>query len=188
MPAITGKHTEKPYLDEQSMVRFLLERLDANGIVNSTVPGILRLKPDYRSETYKMIVEFDGPEHYQVARKVIEDKIREKAFSDAGYHVIRIPYFVQMTEPCITELFGEKIARRDAFKDFPHGFISTRSYPADFCELGVERFLNDLDRFSAIRGDILESLARANDRVGDWRIIYPPSAVSRLSWMRTVPE
>jgi len=48
-------------------------------------------------------------------------------------------------------------------------------FPADFCELGVERFLADLDRFPSIRGDILKSLERAALDKGDWRLVYPSS-------------
>ena len=57
-------------------------------------------------------------------------------------------------------------------KDFPHGFIAdTVVFPADFCELGIERFLNDLGRFAAIRSDIVVSLKRAATTRGDWRLI-----------------
>jgi hypothetical protein len=168
---------ERPYLTEPSLGRFLRERLDPEILTNVRVPSITRrFLPDYRSEKYKLIVEFDGDQHYRSAKHVIEDKTRDQILTDAGYRVIRIPYFVQMTEPIIGMLFGNHITNRDRFKDFPHGFIAdTVIFPADFCELGVARFLNDLDLFAAIRGDILASLKRAAAARGDWRIVYPPS-------------
>jgi hypothetical protein len=169
---------ERPYLDESSLGRFLRERLDPETLSNARVPAIARqFRPDYRSEKHKLIVEFDGDQHYRSAKHVIEDKTRDQILTDAGYRVIRIPYFVQMTEPVIGILFGDSIANRDRFKDFLHGFISpTVIFPADFCELGVAQFLEDLDRFAVIRADILASLAHAAAAKGDWRLVYPLSA------------
>jgi len=169
--------TEPPYLTEISLGRFLRERLDADIISNTRVPTINRLfRPDYRSEKHKLIVEFDGDQHYRSAKHVIEDKLRDQILTDAGYLMIRIPYFIQMTEPVIGLLFGDRIARRDPFKDFPHGFIAdTVVFPADFCEVGVTRFLDDLNRFGPIRAEILGSLERAVKTKGDWRFVYPPS-------------
>ena len=168
---------ERPYLDEASLGRFLRERLDPEILSNARVPNITRLfRPDYRSERYKLIVEFDGDQHYRSAKHVIEDETRDQILTNEGYHVIRIPYFVQMTEPVIGDLFGNRIANRDCFKDFPHGFIAnTVIFPADFCELGVARFLGDLDRFETIGADILVSVERAAATRADWRLVYPPS-------------
>ena len=73
-------------------------------------------------------------------------------------------------------LFGSTVTNHDRFKDFPHGFIAdTVVFPADYCELGVVRFLRDLERFAAIRREILASLERAAVSRGDWRFVYPPS-------------
>jgi hypothetical protein len=174
---------ERPYLDEPSLGRFLRERLDPEMLSNASVPGIMRrFRPDYRSERHKLIVEFDGDQHYRSAKHVIEDKARDQILTEAGYRVIRVPYFVQMTTPVIGQLFGGLVTNHDRFKDFPHGFIAdTVVFPADFCELGVERFLADLGRFAAIRVDILASLERAATAKGDWRLVYPPSVWPKLT-------
>jgi hypothetical protein len=174
---------EQSYLDEPSLGRFLRERLDPETLSNALVPAIKRrFRPDYRSERHKLIVEFDGDQHYRSAKHVIEDRAREQVFIDAGYRVVRIPYFVQMTEPVIGYLFGDLVTDRRPFKDFLHGFISaTVVFPADFCELGIEHFPADLDRFAAIRVDILASLERAVAERGDWRLVYPPSLRERLT-------
>jgi hypothetical protein len=173
---------ERPYLDEPSLGRFLRERLNPETLSNALVPDIRRrFRPDYRSERHRLIIEFDGDQHYRSAKHVIEDETRDQIFIDAGYRVVRIPYFVQMTEPVIGGLFGDLVANRSPFKDFPHGFIAdTVVFPADFCELGVERFLADLDRFAPTRTDILASLERAAVRQGDWRFVYPPSLCKAL--------
>lgn len=175
--------TELPYLDEQSLGHFLRERLDRETVSNALVPGIMRrFRPDYRSERHKLIVEFDGDQHYRSAKHVINDEARDQILTAAGYRVVCIPYFVQMTELVIEKLFGTLVYNQARFKDFPHGFIAdTVIFPADFSELGVERFLKDLSCFTAIRADILASLERAATAKGDWRLVYPPSARSKLT-------
>ena len=79
----------------------------------------------------------------------------------------------------IADLFGQMARDHHDFLDFPHGFIaSTVVMPADFCELGIARFEDDLERFSYIRAEILGSLQRAATVRGDWRLVYPPSRVT----------
>ena len=81
---------ERAYLTEAGLGRFLRERLDADIIANSLVPTLTRrFRPDYRSELYKLIVEFDGDQHYQRAIHVLGDAARDALFFAAGYQVIR---------------------------------------------------------------------------------------------------
>lgn len=168
---------DPPYLDERSLGRFLRERLDPDIVANSQIPGLKRrFRPDYRSERHRLVVEFDGDQHYQRAAHVIQDAERDKVITDAGYRVIRIPYFIQLTPETIRFLFGDHVSDQSPFKDFPHGFIAeTVVFPADFCELGVDRFLADIDNFACVKGEILDSLEQAVAKHGDWRIVYPPS-------------
>lgn len=102
----------REYLLEKSLGRFLRERLDRDVVANRIVPGLARrFKPDYRSERHRVIVEFDGDEHYRSVRKILGDVEREAVFAEAGYRVVCVPYFVQLTRPVITDLFGG-LARR----------------------------------------------------------------------------
>jgi hypothetical protein len=168
---------EKAYLTESSLGRFLRERLDPDIVSDLVIPGLAqRFRPDFRSESHKLIVEFDGDQHYQRAGRVLGDASRDAVFAGAGYEVIRIPYFVQLTEPVIGLLFGELVKNCSPWKDFPHGFVDERViFPADFCEIGVARFREDLSRFGSIRADIERSLERACVIKDDWRLVYPPS-------------
>lgn len=170
-------------MDEKSLGRFLRERLDSELISDRTVPGLKRpFRPDHRSEKHKLIVEYDAYMHYEYASVVITDATKDQLLREAGYKVVRVPYFVQMKEPVIGELFGELVKDRTPFKDFPHGFIDKEALlPADFCELGIQRFLDDLDRFAYIRSDILGSLKRAAEEKGNWRLVYPPSLRDKLA-------
>ena len=93
---------------------------------------------DFRSELHRLIVEFDGDEHYRSARKILRDQERDAVFLAAGYRVIRIPYFVQLKRAVIVALFGDAAEDFSDFQQFPHGFIAkTVVMPADFCELGI---------------------------------------------------
>lgn len=168
---------EQPYLEEASLGRFLRERLDPEVQCNKAVPALAeRFRPDYRSERHRLVIEFDGNQHYQRAAHVLRDRARDLVIEAAGYRVIRIPYFVQLTEPVIRQLFGNWLTDTTTFKDYPHGFIAREVvFPADFCELGIRRFLDDLDRFSFIAADIRASLEAAVERLGDWRLVYPPT-------------
>lgn len=168
---------EEDYLTELSLGRFLRERLDEGVVADSVVPGLgRRFRPDYRSERHRLVVEFDGDQHYRSAGHVLRDQERDAILRDAGYTVARIPYFVQLDATTIGLLFGGLVIDRSAFKSFPHGFIAERVVmPADFCELGVQRFSADLRRFAAVAKDIARSLRAAEARLGDWRLVYPPS-------------
>lgn len=55
-------------------------------------------------------------------------------------------------------------------QDFPHGFITTKLFPASFCELGVERFQNDLRGLPhPVRNAVVDSLRQ---RVGEYGIEF----------------
>lgn len=171
------------YLVEFSLGHFLRERVDPEIIAGQIVSGLgRRYRPDFRSERYRLIVEYDGDEHYRSAKKILGDQERDAVFVAAGYRVIRIPYFVQLKRDVIVALFGDAAEDPSDFQQFPHGFIAkTVVMPADFCELGIVRFEADLARFSYIRQEILESLRRAVRAHGDWRLVYLPSRLEGWS-------
>ena len=95
-----------------------------------------------------------------------------------------MPYFVQLTQVVIADLFGQIARDHHDFLAFPRGFIaSTVVMPADFCELGIARFEDDLDRFSYIRAEILDSLKRAGDgasRLASRISAHPRDRVGRI--------
>jgi hypothetical protein len=178
------------YLTEVSLGQFLRQRVDANFVANKPVPGLARrFRPDYHSDLHKLVVEFDGDQHYRSSRVILGDVERDAFFTANGYRVIRIPYFVQLSCAVITHLFGDIAHTKDDFLDFPHGFIaSTVVMPADFCELGIARFEDDLTCFGYIAAAILQSLREAAAARGDWRTVYPPSRYEKWSvWSAPSP-
>ena len=144
----------KKYLTESSLGIFLEKKLGGNWIHNKSYLG--RFKPDYRNESTMTIVEFDGYAHYTQASRILADKAKDQLYSGAGYKIIRIPYFIQLSSSTCKTMFNVDL---DIEQVYPHGFIDEKCIlPADFCELGVERFKSDINRFANEAEEIINSL------------------------------
>lgn len=120
-----------------------------------------RFRVDWFSSNVKTAVEFDGYQHYTSSRQIFNDKRKDKLCAELGLTIVRIPYFVQLCPEVIRLLFGFDC---EFEQKYPHGFVSKKStmvFPADFCELGVLRFKDDLKRFSCISDEITGSLKDA---------------------------
>lgn len=65
------------------------------------------LIPDYRCEELKLVVEFDGKLHYTDHNTIMRDVRNEKIYKKEGYTVIRIPYFIQLTNDVVNTLFKQ---------------------------------------------------------------------------------
>lgn len=160
----------KDYLTEESLGIFLNEYLREGEWIHDK-SFLCKMRPDYRNDSTKTIVEFDGYLHYTSAKRIISDKIKDELYINNGYHVIRIPYFVQLSEQVIYNLFEIDI---DYKQNYPHGFIDkTCILPADFCSLGIEKFKNDLKRFHFISDEITKSLLNKIETYGDRRYVLP---------------
>ena len=103
----------------------------------------------------------------------------DKIFNALGYRIIRVPYFVQLSSPVIKQLFGIDV---DYHQIFPHGFIVNNKnfLPCEFCELGIERFKDDLKKFYYIKNEIVDSLKKKVSELTDTdcdkrNYILPPS-------------
>ena len=69
----------------------------------------IRLRPDCRSESLKLIIEFDGLQHYTNPSVIVDDRVKTKVYEDGGYKVVRIPYFIQLTNEVVEIMFGVKV-------------------------------------------------------------------------------
>jgi hypothetical protein len=106
-----------------------------------------RIRPDYRSEKLKMIIEFDGLQHY-TKPDVIEKDIRNtKLYESAGYQVIRIPYFIQLSIKAVKTLFDIKIDIELFDETISSLGINGKNTPAFLCPAGVERMANEFKKF-----------------------------------------
>lgn len=144
----------KKYLTESNLGVFLEKKLGGSWIHDK--PYLGRFKPDYRNESMMTIVEFDGYAHYTQASRILADKAKDRLYSEAGYKIIRIPYFIQLSRSTCKTMFNVDL---DIAQVYPHGFIDKKcTLPADFCELGIERFKLDMSRFANEAEEIINSL------------------------------
>lgn len=168
------------YLTESTLENFLeIIFPSSDWIHDKTVPkSNILSRPDYRNDDLKLIVEFDGFHHYTLSSYIISDMKKDKCYTNMGYNVVRIPYFVQMSSDVIQNLFKINI---NLNQNYPHGFVDKKAtLPADFCYMGIEKFKEDLNRFAYIRPAIINSLHTKIKELGDVRIVIPPTLIDIL--------
>ena len=111
-------------------------------------------RPDYRSEKLKMIVEFDGLPHYKNPDVIINDEIKNTIYEEAGYKVVRIPYFIQLSNDVVEKLFGVKIKEELFDEKNPSLRLNSRNTPAYLCPLGIRRMAIDFANISMYQYNI----------------------------------
>lgn len=110
----------------------------------------------YRTDSDIVLVEYDGDDHYRDSMKIKADQQKDILATENHMHLVRIPYWVQLDAEMAQFWFGLKV---DIEQSFPHGFISTRLFPASFCELGVARFQRELEGLpGTVRRAVIASL------------------------------
>ncbi len=163
------------YLTESILGNFLVD-LYPNYIFehNKKVPGSnCQYRPDYRNDKLKLIIEFDGYRHYSQSTDIIKDCTKDTIYKNMGYNIIRIPYFVQLSNIVIKKLFDLELNYQ---QNYPHGFIDEKCLlPCDFNELGIERFKEDLIKFDYIAYEIINSLKIKINLCNDIRLVLPKS-------------
>jgi len=103
-----------------------------------------------------VLVEYDGDEHYRDSMKIKADRQKDALAADNGMRLVRIPYWVQLDKTMARHWFG---LEAEIEQSFPHGFISTKLFPASFCELGIARFCRELESIPAnVREAVVASL------------------------------
>lgn len=122
-----------------------------------------RIRPDYRCDEFKIIVEFDGLQHYQSPEKIRIDKKNTQIYESFDYKVIRIPYFIQLTNDVVKELFGVEISECLFPKDVPSMGPKGKNTPAYCCPAGVARMANEFIRFPQQYEVNMKALIAMND-------------------------
>lgn len=124
---------------------------------------VIRKRPDYRSETLKMIIEFDGVPHYKDPAKIIDDKKTTKMYEKLGYKVVRIPYFIQLTKSVVKQLFEVEIEQELFDESIPSLGSEYHNTPAFLCIAGVERMASEFRHFPEQYEVNIEALKRDPD-------------------------
>lgn len=149
-------HTAKGYLTEEKLGNVLSSVYAGCTIIHNKAYTGQKFRPDYHIVEERIVVEFDGYQHYTSSKNIIRDDRKDLILLNDNIRVIRVPYFVQLSTEVIKELFGTEYTH---IQTYPHGFVDkTAVLPADYCELGIDRFIKDLDRFGYVRDEILNSL------------------------------
>ncbi|MCL9792719.1 hypothetical protein J4528_10765 [Neisseria subflava] len=85
------------------------------------------------------------------------DKEKDRIYQAMGYRIVRIPYFIQMTQELLHILFQQEFSYNNAT---PRFYRRQCCLTCNFCELGIMQFQADLGRFDMYRLDIISSLRR----------------------------
>lgn len=130
------------------------------GIINGQK---CKFRPDYYSKQLKLIVEYDGINHYQNPDIILKDIKHTKMYESDGLTVIRIPYFIQLTRTVVKELFSVDIEFELFDENIPSFDVSNRCTPAYMCPLGIERAASEFIKFSSQYSTNIEYLKSIND-------------------------
>lgn len=108
---------------------------------------LCRSRPDYRSDSLKIIIEFDGLPHYQKPDIIQKDERNTKMYEGFGYKVIRVPYFIQFTNKSVKEFFDIEIVEKLFDEGISSMGIEGKNTPAFLCPAGIKRMAKEFKRF-----------------------------------------
>ena len=106
-----------------------------------------RNRPDYRCESLRLIVEFNGLDHYIKPDIILRDEEKEKLFANHDYKVIQIPYFIQLTNKAVKTLFDVDVKESLFNENIPSLYAEDRCTPAFLCPEGIKRMAKDFLKF-----------------------------------------
>jgi hypothetical protein len=131
----------------------------------------------FRSNDTTVLVEYDGDDHYRDTLKIKSDCEKDFLASENGMRLVRVPYWVQLDTITARHWFG---LEAEIEQSFPHGFITTKLFPASFCELGIARFKKELESLPAsVRDAVIASL---RERTAEYGVEYVlPTALRALA-------
>lgn len=106
-----------------------------------------QIRPDYLCEEEKIIIEFDGLQHYTNPMKIRKDNKNQAIYESEGFKVIRIPYFISLTQEVIEKMFGVTIQEEIVDPSAPSMSTKWGNTPAYCCHQGIKRMAEDFKRY-----------------------------------------
>lgn len=106
-----------------------------------------RIRPDYLCEEEKLIIEFDGLQHYTNPLNIRKDMVNQAIYESFGFKVIRIPYFLNLTNEVVREMFGIKLHGEIFDPNLPSMSVKWQNTPAFCCYEGLLRMAEDFKRY-----------------------------------------
>lgn len=122
-----------------------------------------RIRPDYRCERLKLIIEFDGLQHYQKPERIKADIENQKLYENCGYKVVRIPYFIQLSNDVVKQMFGRDVKEELFNPSIPSLGIKGKNTPAYCCPAGLKRMAKEFHNYPGQYQVNLKSLLDANN-------------------------
>lgn len=123
-----------------------------------------KIRPDYRSDSLKLIVEFDGLPHYTDPAVISKDDKNTNIYKQNGYRVVRIPYFIQLTNEAVEILFGIEVKEPLFNVFYPSlGGVEMKHNPSCLCPEGLKRMAREFKKFPKQYEINLQSLKAMND-------------------------
>lgn len=108
-------------------------------VISNLPEGVkCRKRPDYRSEKLKLIIEYDGMPHFQSPNQILKDKTATTFYTNLGYKVVRIPFFIQLTNAAVKTLFGVEV-NEPLFNSYIPSLGIDEANPANLCPAGIQR-------------------------------------------------
>lgn len=150
--ASINKDTNIPFTSLLTYLNTIFPHIDDwvhNKVLPKEVLGDIKCKkrPDYRSEKLKIIVEFDGLQHYSNPINIINDRQSTKLYQNLGYKVVRIPYFIQLTNKSVKQLFNVDVKEELFPKGIASLTIEGHNTPAFLCPAGIKRMIEEFSKF-----------------------------------------
>ena len=149
----------------EDYLRVIFPEINSNEwIHDKTIDGIVsKIRPDYRCERLKLIIEFDGVQHYQKPDRIKADYHNQQLYEKAGYKVIRIPYFIQLSNSVVKSMFGRDIKEPLFDESIPSMGIKGKNTPAYCCPAGLKRMAKEFLDYPLQYKTNVDYLIKAND-------------------------
>lgn len=145
MASGTDKETGLNRTGLEDYIKFIFPEIpEDHWVHDKSIPNSgRRIRPDYRCEDLKLLIEFDGLQHYQQPDKIRKDRETQTLYESLGYKVIRIPYFIQLTNEVVKTMFGREVGEPLFDPVVPSMAISGRNTPAFCCPAGLQRMAEE---------------------------------------------
>lgn len=130
------------------------------GLVNGK---LYRSRPDYRSEKLKLLIEFDGLQHYTKPDIIEKDLKNTELYQNLGYKVVRIPYFIQLSNKAVKYMFDVDVSEELFNETISSLGIEGQNTPAYLCPAGVKRMAEEFKKFPEQYKTNLDFLKKQNN-------------------------
>ncbi len=122
-----------------------------------------RIRPDYRSDSLMLVIEFDGIQHYTKPDVIKKDINNQEIYESLGYKVVRIPYFIQLSNDVVFKLFNVKVDEPLFDSSIPSLGIKGENTPAFLCPAGLNRMAKEFQNFPEQYKVNIDFLIKQND-------------------------